>query len=129
MHFSPALVVTVRMAARRNWSARCEGRTVAVWTVRGAGQLFEIPAGTKLGKQRAAGRRAVATREWSRYDPDDEAARPQWAASQLPLRQYTSTVATPSVPISCSLGVGGCLVRYIPTRVGGWVGAAGNAST
>ena len=38
-------VVTVRTAARRNWSARCEGRTVAVWTVRGAGQLFEIPAG------------------------------------------------------------------------------------
>ena len=60
-------VVTVRTAARRNWSARCEGRTVAVWAVREAGQC-------KLGKQRAVGR------GWSRYDPDDEAARPQWAS-------------------------------------------------
>ena len=73
-------VVTVRTAARRNWSARCEGRTVAVWTVREAGERFEISAGTKLGKQRAAGRRAAATRGRSRYDPDDEAARPQWAS-------------------------------------------------
>ena len=66
--------MAVRTVARRNWSARCEGRTVAVWTVRGAGQLFEIPAGAKLGKQRAVGRRAAATRGRSRYGPDDEAA-------------------------------------------------------
>ena len=67
MHFSPA-------RRRAQW-----GGTVAVWTVRGAGQLFEIPAGAKLGKQRAVGRRAATTRGRSRYDPDDEAAKPQWA--------------------------------------------------
>ena len=38
------------------------------------GQLFEIPAGAKLGNPREAGRRAAATRGRSRYDPDDEAA-------------------------------------------------------
>ena len=53
-------VVAVRTVARRNWSARCEGRTVAVWTVRGADQR-------------------AATRGRSRYDPDDETARPQRA--------------------------------------------------
>ena len=49
---------------------------MAVWTVRGTGERFEIPAGTKLGKQRAAGRRVAATRGRSRYDPDDEAGKP-----------------------------------------------------
>ena len=70
---------TTNTAPRRKWSMRCEGSTLRVFTVPSVGACFELEAEYKLPKRRGP-RRAAARRERTdRFDPEENAAREQWA--------------------------------------------------
>ena len=61
------------------WSMRCNGSTLRVFTVPSVGACFELEAEYKLPKRRGP-RRAAARRERTdRFDPEENAAREQWA--------------------------------------------------